>query len=224
MSGGSLREEGERDTHHIEETQGVDPLPLKNLGRFRRLLNWLGGCFRYRPIEGRSFEEIRDTLLIIATLIVAVTYPPALNPPGGLWQGTSFEGPDCSRESPCYAGKSILADVNRGGFDIYMSLNTFICTSGLFIIFILIWLPLKNALSVMVLSLLISSILICFCFAYLGALFHITPDTIHPQGYMAVVIPVYTFVTVMFLAFVYDLIHLLVYVIYKVFQIYKNLM
>lgn len=224
MSGGSLREEREAHTHHIEETQGVDPLPLKNLGRFRRLLNWLGGCFQYRPMEGRSFEEIRGTLLIVVTVIVAVTYPPALTPPRGIWQGTAFEGPHCSGESPCYVGKSILADVNPQGFEVYMSLNTFLCICGLFMILILVRLPLRNALSVMILSLLISSTLICFCFSYLGALFHITPDTIHPQDYKGVVIPVYTFVTIMFLVFVYDLIHLLVYVIYKVFQIYKSLM
>lgn len=221
MSGGRLREERERDTHPVEETL---PLPLKNLGRFRRVLNWLGGSLKYRPIEGSSFEEIRSTLLIIATVIVTVTYPPAITPPGGLWQGTSFEGPHCSKENPCYAGKSVVADINPRGFEVYICLNTFTCISGLFVIIILARFPLRNQFFAMILSLLISSTLICFCFSYLGALFQITPATIHPQRYMAVVIPIYTFVTTVFLVFVYDLIHLLIYVISKVFQIYKNLM
>ncbi|KAF4362512.1 hypothetical protein F8388_011339 [Cannabis sativa] len=50
---------------------------------FPRILNGFSDYFRTRYIT----EERRNLLLVVAVLIVTVTYQAALSPPGGVWQG-----------------------------------------------------------------------------------------------------------------------------------------
>uniref|UniRef100_A0A2N9IF83 PGG domain-containing protein n=1 Tax=Fagus sylvatica TaxID=28930 RepID=A0A2N9IF83_FAGSY len=58
--------------------------------------------YQYKPGEDSATSDIRNALLVVATLIVAVTFQAGVNPPGGVWQE------DAPPPSSYDAGKAIL--------------------------------------------------------------------------------------------------------------------
>lgn len=82
---------------------------------------------RLHQQEVESPAEIRNVLLIIATLIAAVTFQAGINPPGGVWQDDQ-ETHD--------AGRAIYAS-NPFAYYVFLISNTFALSTSILIIVIL---------------------------------------------------------------------------------------
>ncbi|KAI5647527.1 hypothetical protein M9H77_33532 [Catharanthus roseus] len=70
--------------------------------------------FRFRPEEEPRFE-VRNTLLVVASLITTATYQAALSPPGGLWEDSSHGYP---------AGTSIMAANKLASYVMFVFFNS----------------------------------------------------------------------------------------------------
>lgn len=87
--------------------------------------NWLK-YFQY--IEGRETpSDTRNILLIIFTLVAAVTFQAGVNPPGGVWQDTK-EGH--------IAGRAIYAS-DKDAFYVFLIFNTLAFANSIFVILLL---------------------------------------------------------------------------------------
>uniref|UniRef100_A0A6N2MDA4 PGG domain-containing protein n=1 Tax=Salix viminalis TaxID=40686 RepID=A0A6N2MDA4_SALVM len=76
-------------------------------------------------------SDARNTLLVVTTLIVAVTFQAAINPPGGLWQDDKYSPATCTvvtSDNNCtiirHAGTSVLYYRNKTGYGIFVFVNT----------------------------------------------------------------------------------------------------
>ena len=116
--------------------------------------------------------------------------------------------------------KHNLTIIVKHWLTIFVDSLTFITL--LFIIFVLFF-PFKNYVFTMLLSLLISTLLICVSLSYVGAIYQVTPEKILSlQGYSGIVFPIYTFISVICVVMLYHLIHCIVYTCNCVFQILKK--
>ena len=139
-----LRPEEENKTRN----QAEDKLRLEHIKKF--LMK-----FTYNGNDGNWIQETRGFLLVVATVILGMSYQPILSPPDGLCQEIVAEG------TVCGAGKSILAHTNRSSFNTYMSFNTMTFSASLAIIFILIsGVPLKHRLAMYFLGMCICTALV----------------------------------------------------------------
>ncbi|GMY08478.1 Protein ACCELERATED CELL DEATH like [Fagus crenata] len=85
--------------------------------------------FQYKP--GDSKSDVRNVLLVVATLIAAITFQAGVNPPGGVWQDNS--PPPSSYD----AGKAILGYTDAS-FAIFLLTNTAAFSTSATIIGILV--------------------------------------------------------------------------------------
>ncbi|KAJ6777122.1 hypothetical protein OIU74_001162 [Salix koriyanagi] len=74
-------------------------------------------------------SEARNSLLVVATLIVAVTFQAAINPPGGVWQEDRYKPSNCTEvTSDCIrvarAGRSVLYSQSKIRYGIFIFINT----------------------------------------------------------------------------------------------------
>lgn len=211
----------ERETEtHVEE---ITEPPLQKPGKFKHFLKWLARQLQYKKINGSYLEEVRGALLVIATLIAGLTFNPAITPPGGLWQATSSEGPDCSSKDPCISGESIMAHKKAPGFLNFSTLNTHTFMTSLFIMFVLLNFSIKNYFFTLLLSLSISTLLILLSLSYIGAIYQITPERILSQGYSRIVLPIYAFIFVICVVMLYHLTYCILYICKHIYQIVKNM-
>ncbi|XP_010056381.1 uncharacterized protein LOC104444417 [Eucalyptus grandis] len=80
--------------------------------------------------EGRdSPTEVRNVLLVVATLIAAVTFQAGVSPPGGVWQDSS---------SGRVPGQAIYAS-QTGPFYVFLVCNTLALASSINLIISLTW-------------------------------------------------------------------------------------
>ncbi|KAI6706462.1 hypothetical protein NL676_009424 [Syzygium grande] len=80
--------------------------------------------------EGRnSPAEVRNVLLVVATLIAAVTFQAGVNPPGGVWQDGSGNH---------FPGQSIYAS-QPGPYYVFLVCNTLALASSINLIISLTW-------------------------------------------------------------------------------------
>ena len=91
---------------------------------------------------------MRGTLMVVATVITTITFQPAINPPGGVWQtgvSDSNQASGCSEDNTCEAGNSVIAYKRGNDYFIFMICNTVSFSASLCIIFLLIsGFPLRN--------------------------------------------------------------------------------
>ncbi|XP_039166761.1 uncharacterized protein LOC120292569 [Eucalyptus grandis] len=84
--------------------------------------NWFR-YFQYDP-EQDSASEVRNILLIIATLVATVTFQAGVNPPGGIWQ---------DNDDGHSAGRAIYAS-HQIAFYVFLVSNTFALSTSLLVI------------------------------------------------------------------------------------------
>ncbi|KAM4081855.1 hypothetical protein ACJW30_11G124500 [Castanea mollissima] len=90
--------------------------------------------FQYNPNKDEA-DKVRNTLLVVAALIAAVTFQAGVNPPGGVWQdyNRSAEGPHPS----CYVshdpGTAIFAS-REPDFYIFLFFNTVALSTSVLVI------------------------------------------------------------------------------------------
>ena len=76
-------------------------------------------------------SDARNTLLVVTTLIVAVTFQAGINPPGGVWQDDKYSPANCTvvtSDNNCtiirHAWTSVLYYRKKTAYDIFVFVNT----------------------------------------------------------------------------------------------------
>ncbi|XP_058746945.1 uncharacterized protein LOC131619924 [Vicia villosa] len=97
----------------------------------------------YQNNRGNWMEQMRGSLMVVATVIASLTFQIAINPPGGVWQENTDSSKGCGRKQneTCIAGTSVLAfgDNNQEAkYEIFILLCTISFSASLTIILLLI--------------------------------------------------------------------------------------
>ncbi|QHN76823.1 uncharacterized protein DS421_19g647290 [Arachis hypogaea] len=122
--------------------------------------------------KGNWVEEMRGSLMVVATVIATLTFQIAINPPGGVWQQDSNNQQGCASGNTCKAGTSVLAtsshDKNqRLKYEMFILLCTVSFTaSQTVILFLLTGFQLRNRLVMWLLILVMCLSVICLAGAY----------------------------------------------------------
>ncbi|XVE74133.1 hypothetical protein DITRI_Ditri11bG0174400 [Diplodiscus trichospermus] len=118
-----------------------------------------GWCSYFQYNEGTDNKaDARDALLVVATLIAAVTFQAGVNPPGGVWQETKDEHT---------AGTAVLASDSQAYY-VFLTLNTVAFSSAALVIMSLTHkIPFRFEVWVAAVSMIIT---------YGSAIFAVTPD------------------------------------------------
>ncbi|KAJ6777118.1 hypothetical protein OIU74_001158 [Salix koriyanagi] len=121
----------------------------------------------------------RNTLLVVTTLIVAVTFQAALNPPGGVWQDDKYDPEENCTVDPrssannctviARAGTSVLHSRAKIRYDTFIFVNTLAFSAATSTIFFLL---LKSPFRT---ETLIS--IYCMNFAYVASVGAVQPQT-----------------------------------------------
>ncbi|KAJ6751295.1 hypothetical protein OIU85_001791 [Salix viminalis] len=124
-------------------------------------------------------SEDRNTLLVVTTLIVAVTFQAAINPPGGVWQEDRYDPEENCTVDPrsgannrtvmARAGTSVLHSRAKIRYDTFISVNTLAFSAATSTIFFLL---LKSPFRT---ETLIS--IYCMNFAYVASVGAVQPQT-----------------------------------------------
>jgi hypothetical protein len=138
----------------------------------------LQGCSnRYEnKNEGNYLEQIRGSLMVVATVIASLTFQIAINPPGGVWQSNTNSENGCAPNKICKAGTSVLAfgdnDNNKQfKYEIFILLCTISFSASQAIIVLLICgFPLRNKIVMWLLIIVTCVSVFCTAGAYVISL------------------------------------------------------
>ncbi|KAI5427554.1 hypothetical protein KIW84_032816 [Lathyrus oleraceus] len=111
--------------------------------------SWAHNQFtRYENNQGNWMEQMRGSLMIVATVIASLTFQIAINPPGGVWQENSGIQQGCAPDQTCKAGTSVLAfgdSAQKTRYELFLLLCTVSFSASQSIIVLLICgFPLRN--------------------------------------------------------------------------------
>ncbi|KAK4591246.1 hypothetical protein RGQ29_021440, partial [Quercus rubra] len=138
----------------------------------KRWNKWL----KYLRYQGDWLEETRGALMVVATVIITITFQPAVNPLGGVLQpkeNGNFVW-EFNEKLICEAGNLVLAcSPSRDRIKeylIFMIFNTVSFTASLCVVFLLIsGFPLKNKVCMCLLTFAMCTTLAFLALAYLSA-------------------------------------------------------
>jgi hypothetical protein len=66
--------------------------------------SWANNQFsRYENNQGNWMEQMRGSLMVVATVIASLTFQIAINPPGGVWQSNTNTQGGCAPDQTCKA-------------------------------------------------------------------------------------------------------------------------
>nr|XP_023927465.1 uncharacterized protein LOC112038845 [Quercus suber]POE91865.1 hypothetical protein CFP56_79149 [Quercus suber] len=156
------------------------------LGEPKKSKSWFKH-FQYNPKKDRA-GDVRNILLIVATLIAAVTFQAGVNPPGGVWQDYTIRnrtlcaekraqgiGPDPSCYKSHVPGTAIYAS-QRDPFYVFLVFNTVALSTSVLVIMSLTYnFPFHLELFIAAASMLVT---------YGSAIFAVTPHNSHKFRYV----------------------------------------
>ena len=142
--------------------------------------NWLE-YLKYLKYKGDWVEENHGSIMVVSTVITTITFQQTISPPGGLWQENvidTMQGFRCSSNTPCLAGKAVLADaVDYRSYLNFMICNTLSFVASLGVTFLLIsGFPIKHRVCMCLLTISLCSTLTFLAATYLIAFYMVTPD------------------------------------------------
>ncbi|CAK9144160.1 unnamed protein product [Ilex paraguariensis] len=117
-----------------------------------------------------------DSLMLVATVIAAMAYQAAVNPPGGVWQEDKLD-PQNNEKVLASAGTSIMAFVNQSGlYTEFWDFNTLSFLASLSMLLLLVsGIPLEGRFVSWVLLAAMYTALVCMTQAYLISMEVISP-------------------------------------------------
>lgn len=143
LSKAKARRNRDMDTTQTQEAANESSEEADGSGRRRR---WEQVYVKYLQYQGNWIEETRGTLMVVATVIVTMTFQATISPPGGVWQENTIKGGlKCTPYGICEAGTAVLAYAWTNDFLNFMTFNTTSSFSSLCVVLLLIsGFPLKN--------------------------------------------------------------------------------
>ncbi|CAJ2671905.1 unnamed protein product [Trifolium pratense] len=125
--------------------------------------------------QGNYLEQMRGSLMVVATVIASLTFQIAINPPGGVWQSNTKSEDGCAPNQICKAGTSVLAfgdnDNNKFRYEVFILLCTISFSASQAIIVLLICgFPLRNKLVMWLLIIVTCVSVFCTAGAYVISL------------------------------------------------------
>ncbi|KAM3699377.1 hypothetical protein ACJW31_05G021200 [Castanea mollissima] len=141
---------------------------------------WWTKWLEYLSYRGDWLEEMRGTLMLVATVITTITFQPIVNPIGGVWQtdqNFSFERHGQMHKFECRAGTSVFAcNKDHSVYFTFLICNTASFTASWCVIFLMIsGFPLRTKVCMGVLTLLMCTTLTFLAFAYIIAFYLFLP-------------------------------------------------
>ena len=104
-------------------------------------------------------KDNHGSIMVVSIVITTITFQQAISPRGGFWQANvndTMHGFRCSSDTPCVAGKAVLADaVDNWSYLNFMICNTLSFVASLGVTFLLIsGFPIKHRVCMCLLTIL----------------------------------------------------------------------
>ncbi|XP_061998946.1 uncharacterized protein LOC133716223 [Rosa rugosa] len=179
-------------------------------------------------------EEKRGMLMVVATMISAMTFQATINPPGGFWQemntNTTFNGASvCNVTNPCVAGTAVTSYMHPDYFNNFQFCNTVCFFFSLSITLLLIsGFPLHKRLLIWLLS-----VAMCLTLTFLTLAFtqgtmmvpkHVNSDGLTITNMINISSVSLFWVPLLVLVIVYHTIRLLVWLVKKLWRLIYKMM
>ena len=134
-------------------------------------------------------ERKRNTLMLVASLLVTMAFQAGVNPPAGVWQDTSpSDSSTASDDSNHYAGFSIMADNYPELYISFIIYNTVGFLASLSIILLLIsGLPLRRRFFMWVLMVIMWVAITAMALTYLASVSVLTPKDAYSSQRMKII-------------------------------------
>ncbi|KAI4308545.1 hypothetical protein L6164_031604 [Bauhinia variegata] len=211
-----------------------DPISLRGNG-WRKLKTFAGHLFKMDKKEW--LEDMRGNLGMVATLIAAITFQAALNPPGGVVQTSTESGNTlygCSdaynvdqNETQAYTictGEAVLAVVYSDDYLSFLKFNTFSFVASLSAALLLVsGIPLRNRFLMWFLSIAMSASLTFLAITYLRAVLLVTPDPVWDDARRNFKKLMWIWIGLLLLIILFITIRFLVWLVRKCSKVFKCL-